>query len=73
MFWSILGSILIIAFFLQMIIGWTIYFVMWFKCHKKHKCLNENCKFRTHCDRTELTENERKRIIELLEEMSELD
>lgn len=54
----------------------VIYIVLWIyilyykiKCRRIKECRNENCKNRGNCDKVKLTENEKERLLAMIERL----
>ena len=72
---SILGTVIMISFFIFIIVGDLFLAVKWLFCHGKRNCLNTQCPIRSKCSQAGQTEEEKAimlaRIKQLLAELEE--
>ena len=70
---SILGTVILISFFIFIIVGDLFLAVKWLFCHGKRNCLNTQCPIRSKCSQAGQTEEEKAimlaRIKQLLAEL----
>lgn len=70
---SYLGGVLIIVTIIADIVMWSYELFFKIKCRHTQGCLNEKCVNRRHCVKKKYTENEIKRIRELIDSLGETD
>ncbi|CCY00284.1 unknown [Enterocloster bolteae CAG:59] len=72
---SILGTVILISFFIFIIVGDLFLAVKWLFCHGKRNCLNTQCPIRSKCSQAGQTEEEKAimlaRIKQLLAELEQ--
>ena len=72
---SILGTVILISFFIFIIVGDLFLAVKWLFCHGKKNCLNTQCPIRSKCSQAGQTEEEKAimlaRIKQLLAELEQ--
>lgn len=72
---SILGTVILISFFIFIIVGDLFLAVKWLFCHGKRNCLNTQCPIRSKCSQAGQTEEEKAimlaRIKKLLAELEQ--
>ena len=72
---SILGTVILISFFIFIIVGDLFLAVKWLFCHGKRNCLNTQCPIRSKCSQAGKTEEEKAimlaRIKQLLAELEQ--
>ena len=72
---SIIGTVILISFFIFIIVGDLFLAVKWLFCHGKRNCLNTQCPIRSKCSQAGQTEEEKAimlaRIKQLLAELEQ--
>ena len=72
---SILGTVMLISFFIFIIVGDLFLACKWFFCHGNRNCLNTQCPIRSKCSQAGQTEEEKAimlaRIKQLLAELEQ--
>lgn len=65
------GAVIVITVIIDIIL-WIYIFYFKIKCYHVKGCQNENCVNRGNCDKTKMTENERKELLALLESLDKI-
>lgn len=65
---GLIYSIMLILQAIIVVVGWSVRFAIWLRCHKNEACYSETCPFRDGCDHKKLSAREWNEWILMLEQ-----